>query len=54
MGTWLDFLQVALALGVGWLGWVLLSVWRSAGQGSLCGEPRAPRWGVRRLIARRR
>ncbi len=26
MGAWLDFLQVALALLLGWLGWVLLMV----------------------------
>ena len=24
MATWLDVLQLALALGAGWLGWVLL------------------------------
>lgn len=30
MGVWLEFLQVALALGAGWLGYVLLFAARSA------------------------
>ena len=29
MGMWLDFLQLALALLLGWLGWVLVVVTRS-------------------------
>jgi hypothetical protein len=28
MGTWLDLLQVALALGAGWLGYVLVRLSR--------------------------
>ena len=28
MGVWLDFLQLALALVLGWLGWVLFMVTR--------------------------
>ncbi|HMQ30701.1 MAG TPA: hypothetical protein PKD53_08220 [Chloroflexaceae bacterium] len=30
MGSWLDFLMLALALGAGWLGYVLLTLagWR--------------------------
>jgi hypothetical protein len=30
MAAWLDFLQIALALGAGWLGWVLFRLTRSA------------------------
>ncbi len=29
MGAWLDFLQLALALLMGWLGWVLFMVTRA-------------------------
>ncbi len=31
MGMWLDFLQVALALGMGWLGLVVFAVTRPQG-----------------------
>lgn len=37
MGIWLDFVQVALALGVGWLGWVLWHITRAQT------APQAPR-----------
>lgn len=33
MGLWLDFLQVALALGAGWLGYVLVRLARATPQG---------------------
>lgn len=32
MGSWLDFIQLALVLGLGWLGWVLFTVARMAGR----------------------
>jgi hypothetical protein len=31
MSIWLDFLQVAFALGIGWLGWVLFASARPVG-----------------------
>lgn len=37
MGIWLDFVQVALALSVGWMGWVLWQLARTQA------APHAPR-----------
>lgn len=28
MGAWFDFIMVALAVGLGWLGWMLFSIAR--------------------------
>lgn len=41
MGMWLDFLQVALALGMGWLGLFVFAVARPAG--ARTGDPMAGR-----------
>jgi hypothetical protein len=43
MGTWLDFLQIALALGVGWMGWMLMTMARAAGHGRRSGAQRETR-----------
>lgn len=57
MGIWLDFLQVALALGLGWLGWVLFTVARTAGRTAAAVGDQVrpvPGGGVQQLIPRRR
>lgn len=57
MGSWLDFIQVALALGLGWLGLVLFTMTRTAGQAVASVERQARRTSGREiqlLITRRR
>lgn len=45
MSMWLDFLQVALALGIGWLGWVLLMLARPLARPSVAPGRRGAAFG---------
>lgn len=41
MGLWLDFVQVALALSVGWVGWVLWHITQTPTAPRSSGQKRA-------------
>lgn len=56
MDSWLDFIQVALVLGLGWLGWVLFTVTRTAGRAVASVQSQARRTSGRddQLLTNRR